>query len=378
MSETILITGASGILGIEIVRELLRQSDPPALLLLLRGQPEEVEAKKRWVMQWADVDDQRAALVEVIPGDLNRPCLGLNERDRLRVASVSRVIHAAADTRFDQTPELAFQSNVAGLRNLLAMAQSWPHLDRVAVVSTAFVAGRREGIIGEEELEFAHFNNEYEHSKALAEREARRFMPYLPISIYRLSLVVGRRSDGRISRLTGLYPILRLFHEGFLAMLNGDPDQPIDLIPVDFAARAVIHLCLDSFEAGRTYHVCAGAKRSFKLRELFPAINSYLTRSDPAWEGRGQPLPVLVTPEVFRDFVDIVELTGNRRFRQIIQQVRMVTRLLETPRSFDTTKFDQAIAGNGLSLTHAREWLEPVVARGVDTRWQQPRRLSRS
>ena len=380
MTETILITGATGIVGIEIVREFLRRADTPALLILLRGTAEEIEAKRRWVMQWAEVGDEQAGQVEVVSGDVTLPCLGLSEPDRLRIESITGIIHAAAGTRFDQTPDLAFLNNVTGMRNLLTLARSCPRLERIAVVSTAFVAGRREGVIREEDLDFAAgFNNEYEHSKALSEREARSFMADLPIAIYRLSLVVGRRDDGRISRLTGLYPILRLFHEGLLAMITGDPDQAIDLIPSDFAARAIIHLYEQAFAAGTTYHVCAGQTRSFALGDLFPAVDSYIARGDPSWEGRGQPLPVMVTPEVFRDFVDIVDLTGNPRLRQIIQQMRTVTRQLETPRIFDTTMFDCALVrngvGNGIALPHAREWLEPIVAHGVDTHWQQPRRI---
>jgi nucleoside-diphosphate-sugar epimerase len=375
MSGTPLITGATGIVGMELVRELLRGDDPPTLLVLLRGEGEEAEAKRQWILRWAEVGEERAARLEVVSGDVTLPCLGLSEHDRRRVESVTGILHAAAGTRFDQTPEAAFLSNVTGTRNLLTLARTCPRLERIALVSTAFVAGRRGGLIGEDDLDVeAGFNNEYEHSKALAEAEARSFMSELPIAICRLSLVVGRRDDGRISRLTGLYPILRLFHEGLLAMITGDPGQDIDLIPVDFAAQAILHLAGAGFTPGATFHVCAGHDRSFSLGELFPAIDSLLAGIDPSWRGRGQPLPMMVPPEVFRDFVNIVELTGNPRLRQIIQQTHTVTRQLETPRIFDTTRLDRALGEGGPTLAHAREWLEPIIARGVETRWQQPPR----
>jgi nucleoside-diphosphate-sugar epimerase len=376
MTGTILITGATGIIGIELVREFLRRHDPPTLLLLLRGNAEEVQAKKRWVLQWAEVSPEKASFIDVVPGDVTVANLGISESTRNRIGPIGGIIHAAAGTRFDQSREVAFLNNVIGTRNLLAFARSCPRLDRVAIVSTAFVAGRRAGLIRENELDFrAGFNNEYEHSKALSELEAQSFMGDLPIAIYRLSLVVGRSEDGRISRLTGLYPVLRLFHEGLLAMIGGDRDQSIDLIPADFASRAVIHLYENAFAPGMTCHVCAGRDRSFALGDLFPAVDECLARSDPSWRRRGQPLPEMVGPEIFRDFVDIVELTGNPRLRNILQQMRTVTRMLETPRVFDTTVFDRALAGNGIVLPHASKWLETIVARGVETRWQQPARL---
>jgi nucleoside-diphosphate-sugar epimerase len=362
-----------------VVRGFLCRDDPPVLLILLRGGDEEVEAKKRKVLQWADVSGEKARLVEVVRGDVTLPNIGIGEADRARVGSITGIIHAAAETRFDQSPEVAFLNNVTAMRNLLTFARACRRLERVAVISTAFVAGRREGVIREDDLEFGSgFNNEYERSKALAELEARTFMADLPIAIYRVSLVVGRSEDGRISRLTGLYPALRLFHEGLLAMVGGDRGQAIDLVPVDFASRAIIHLSEKAFTPGSSYHICAGRERSFALDEFFPAVDQYLARCDPSWRARGQPLPEVVSSDTFDDFVDIVKLTGNPRLRHIIQQMRTVTRILETPRVFDTTAFDRAISGNGIVLPHAREWFETIVARGVATGWQQPGREGRA
>ena len=46
-------------------------------------------------------------------------------------------------------------------------------------------------------------------------------MRELPIDVYRLSIVVGRRTDGHVSRLSGIYPVFRLFHEGLLGDVSG-------------------------------------------------------------------------------------------------------------------------------------------------------------
>lgn len=374
--ERILLTGATGIVGCEIVREMLRLPDPPRILALLRGTDDEVEAKRRWLGSWAGVSAERASRLEILRGDMTRPGLDLSAEDRERAGSVTGILHAGAVTRFDQTAEAALVNNVASTTHLLAHARSCSRVDRIGMVSTAFVAGRRRGTIHEDELDLgAEFNNEYEHSKALAEQEARMAMTGLPIAVYRLAIVVGRRMDGRISRLSGLYPILRLFHEGLLAMFPGEASQCIDLIPADFAAAAIRHLFQQAFVPGKTYQICAGVDRSFTLGDLFPGIDAFLTVADPTWRRRGQPLPLPVSAELFRDFVNIVELTGNPRLKQIIQQTRTVTRQLEMPKTFDTRSFDEAVRGvAGLELSHARDWLQPSVTRGVETSWQQPAR----
>jgi nucleoside-diphosphate-sugar epimerase len=372
----ILLTGGTGIVGAEVVRELLRRPDPPELLALMRGTPDEIEAKTRWLGGWAGLPADRASRLQVLRGDMTQPDLGLSAPALKRAHSVTAVLHAGAVTRFDQTRDQALLNNLHSTRQVLAFARRCPRVDRIGLVSTAFVAGRRQGVIRESELDLAaDFNNEYEHSKALAEHEARLAMRDLPIAIYRLSVVVGRRTDGHISRLSGIYPVLRLFHEGLLAMFPGGGEQHIDLIPSDYAAAAMCYLLADAFVAGSTYQLCTGPDRSFTSGELFPAIDAYLARADPAWRRRGQQLPLPVSAEAFRHFVGIVNLTGNPRLRQIVEQTRTITRLLEAPKSFHTQVLDHALrAVPALTLGHAREWLEPSIAWAVKSGWKPPAR----
>jgi nucleoside-diphosphate-sugar epimerase len=371
-----LLTGATGIVGCELVRELLRGPDPPEILALLRGSDTEIEAKRRWLCAWADVSAERARCLVGIRGDMTRAGLGITDKDHGVAASVTGILHAGAVTRFDQTPDAARLNNVEGTSNVLAYARRCPRVERIGIVSTAFVAGRRGGAILEDELDLdADFNNEYERSKAHAEYQARLVMQELPVDIYRLSIVVGRRTDGRIARFSGIYPIFRLFYEGLLAMFQGAEGQTVDLIPSDFAAAAIHHLFTEPGAAGKTYHICAGADKSFLLDEVFPAIDACLAGTDAAWCGRGQPLPLRVAVDVFQRFVDIVELTANPRFQQIIRQTRTVTQQLEVPKVYDTRAFAKGIAGRpALALPHIREWLPQIVAGAMATRWQQPPR----
>ena len=370
----LLLTGATGIVGCELVRELLRSADPPQILAVLRGTEAQVEAKRRWLCAWADVPAERAGRLAVLRGDFTEAGLGLAARDQGRAEDVTGIIHAGAATRFDQAAEDAQLSNVAGTGHVLAFARRLRRLDRIGIISTVFVAGRRGGTIGEDELELgAEFNNEYEHSKALAEAEVRIAMAQLPIAVYRLSIVVGRRTDGHVSRLTGLYPILRLFHEGLMAMYPGSDGQTVDVIPSDFAAAAVLELFAHGFVPGATYHVCAGADRSFALEAVFPAVSDWLAVADPDWSARGQPLPLPVSVALFDRFVKVVELTGNRRLRQIIRQTRMITRQFEIPQAFDRRRFEAAIGATpALQLPHARAWLRPVIEHAVKLAWRQP------
>jgi nucleoside-diphosphate-sugar epimerase len=377
-AQRLLLTGATGIVGCEILRSLLHSPNPPEILLLLRGSDTEVIAKRRWLLKWSEAPAGRADLLRCIRGDTRRPGLGLNESDRSAARTVTRILHAGAVTGFDQTREDAYLNNVVGTNNVIEHGRHCPQIERIGIVSTVFVAGRRVGIIREDELDLnVHFNNEYERSKAVAERDAKLAMPDLPLDIYRLSIVVGRRSDGHISRLSGIYPIFRLFYEGLLAMVPGVDGQTVDLIPSDFAAAAMCFLVSGSLAPGMTYHICAGAHRSFQVNEVFPAIDAWLAASDPQWTRHGRPIPLVVGADIFARFVDVVELTGDRRLRQIIRHARRVTRQLETAKVYDTHGFDGAMAGSGVPpLPHVSEWLPTIVARGRETGWRQPARYT--
>jgi nucleoside-diphosphate-sugar epimerase len=375
--QRVLITGATGIVGCELVRTLLRSADPPQILALLRGSHAEVQEKRHWIREWSGVGSERADCLIALRGDMTLPGFGLGAHDQAAARSVTGILHAGAVTRFDQTPEAARLNNVVAAQNILEHARQCPQLGRIGMVSTVFVAGRRSGTIREAELDLqTDFNNEYERSKAHAEHEARIRMHELPIDIYRLSIVVGRRTDGYISRLSGIYPLFRLFHEGLLAMFPGSPGQTVDLIPADFAAEAVLHLFAGSSVPGATYHVCAGADRSFGLDEICPTLDACLAAADAAWYNRGQPLPLIVTAEVFAKFVNVVELTGNPKLQHIIRQTRTLTQQLEIGKIYDRREFNRATAENPtLQLHHARQWLPQIIAHGLALGWQSPPRL---
>ena len=288
--QRVLLTGATGIVGCELVRGLLRSAEPPQIFVLLRGTEAEVQEKRHWSANGPASGVSGAIYLLALRGEMTLPGLGIGPQDQAAARSVSGILHAAAVTRFDQTPEVARVNNVVTLQNILEHARQCPQLTRVGVVSTVFVAGRRGGTILESELDLlTDFNNEYDkRSKAHAEYEARVSMRELPIDVYRLSIVVGRRTDGRISRLSGIYPIFRLFHEGLLAMFPGSPGQRVDLIPADFAAEAVLHLFAGSMAPGATYHARSGADRSLGLEEVCPALEACFV-ADAVWRSRGQP-----------------------------------------------------------------------------------------
>src|ERR1017187_797687 len=102
--ELILVTGATGFLGVRLVHELLERHPEANLALLIRDRPGQSGQQR------ADsfVPASERARVQVYSGDVGHPNCGLDPAAWQRLtAPTTRVIHSAATVRFDHTIEEA-------------------------------------------------------------------------------------------------------------------------------------------------------------------------------------------------------------------------------------------------------------------------------
>ena len=101
-------------------------------------------------------------------------------------------------------------------------------------VSTAAIIG--PGSDGTS-LRQTDYRNMYEWSKARAENALRQRVDLL--TIVRPPLIIGRRSDGRAARFTGLYTLLRGITASTVPAVVAERDGLFDLVPVDDVAVVV-------------------------------------------------------------------------------------------------------------------------------------------
>lgn len=230
---------------------------------------------------------RRRAAVEIVTGDIARPGLGLPEKaaGRLR-EDCDHIAHLAALYDLAVGRDAAERVNVTGTAHVNDFARSLPRLERYLYVSTAYVAGRRRGLVLESELEHeAGFHNHYEETKHRAERLVRAMQREgLPAVIARPSIVVGRSSDGWTGKYDGPYFMLRLLDRlpRFLRGLAvGRRDAPFNVVPVDFVVAA-LDLLLEHPEApGGTFHLADPEPLS--SAELFASLSEALRGRPPSW-----------------------------------------------------------------------------------------------
>jgi thioester reductase-like protein len=120
MTRTVLLTGATGFLGGELIRRLLTWDGGIRLVVLLRA-PSEAHAQFRGVRLLEELarDPAEAARwsprVRFLRSELTAPDLGLSTDQRAGLAeSVTEIVHAAASVRFDQPLEEARAINLGG------------------------------------------------------------------------------------------------------------------------------------------------------------------------------------------------------------------------------------------------------------------------
>jgi len=261
--ESILITGSLGSFGRVLTEELMKNYKSVNLLVRAKTDSQPVERVK------AVFGDVAIDKIMGFQCDLKEENLGLSRNDyQFLIKETTHILHAAASTRFDLTISEARDSNVKTVENILTFAENCSQLKKLGFVSTAFVAGKRKGLIHENELEHNEgFLNTYEESKYEAEKIIQNKKGKLPIIIFRPSLVTTASKKDDNNPMNAVVLGLKLIRKGLLPVLPGKETAKLDIITADDAAKKISGLFAKDINSHNVYHIVSSLE-SPTIRDL--------------------------------------------------------------------------------------------------------------
>ncbi len=279
-SGNVLVTGVTGLIGGEVVRELVA-GGVGHVLALIRPRPDET-AEERLAARLRRSGDPLAddpSAVEVLSGDISCPDWALSPSDLERVtSSVDIIIHNAADTSFLQHRPVN-STNVEGVRHLIDLARRCAKPPLIVYMSTAANGGKQshrclledEGCRPDNE-----HHNEYTRSKAVAESQLRE--SGLPVLVLRPTIVLsaGLPDPDFAKSILWCATVSRLFEAMPLYA-----DSRLDIVDVGFVAAATVALLRKAGRAHDCYNLSAGEGSCVRLGELLGVTTEFYRRTTP-------------------------------------------------------------------------------------------------
>jgi thioester reductase-like protein len=363
VGKNVFLTGATGFLGAEIVKRILRGSPGSHLTVLVRSTPRETAAERidRQLVRTLGAEEAATcgARVEVVEGDISNRGMGMDsDRAAKLLSRVDHVIHCAASIRFDLPLELARRDNTEGTRNVLTFTERLERLGRLDYIGTAYVAGSRRGLIKEDELDVGQsFTNSYEQTKMESEKLVREFAKTHPTIIYRPSIVVGDSRTGETSTFQGFYQALLLYRQlydrGMSILVPADPNTPVDLVPIDYVIDALFALMSSPANIGGVFHLTSGPGHTCTFDELM-RMTAEFTNIRP---------PPYVSKETYTRYLRPLLLLAFSRSkkRKYILTAETYMNYASSNFVFDKTNTNRALAGTGITTPDPRAYFPKLL-----------------
>jgi amino acid adenylation domain-containing protein/thioester reductase-like protein len=242
----VLLTGATGFLGIHILQGLLKSTHSNICCLVRRSKSINAEKRLRNLLfyYFEDASDWSGRL-RVVEGDMTDKA-GLEE-----IKDIDTVINCAANVTHFAKDSSTFDVNIGGVKNLIRFCRKYNA--RLIHISTASIAGMSVGgfpskdVIMDETMLFfgQNLENQYMHSKFMAERAVlEAALTGLDAKIMRVGNLMARNKDGEFqinARANSFLGRLRAYH-AVGCFPYSSYHMTAELTPIDSTTAAVLLL----------------------------------------------------------------------------------------------------------------------------------------
>jgi len=334
----IFLTGATGYLGAFLIDELLQQTQ--AKIYCLVRSPNEHEGLKKIqqnLEKYSLHHPNFSSHVIPIPGDLEQPYLGLSIEQFEKLAlQIDVIYHSAAQVNFAKPYSAIKAPNVLGTQEVLRLA-CLGKIKPMHYISTVAVFGAINHFTGQKVVyeddnielskDYVALDLGYSQTKWVAENlvwvaKSRG----IPVSIFRTGFLMGHSSTGIANTKDAFVPrvIKGCIQLGSFPELI---DQKEELLPVDYATKAIVHLSKKQESLGKTFHIVPPPDQNISIIELFEFICSYgyqlkklpytqwkdelIANFRDSQENVLHPLLPMMSEKVYQNSLTIMELYQN-------------------------------------------------------------------
>lgn len=282
----VLLTGATGFLGIHLLRELLAQTDN-LIYCLVRGIRAEERLDKLLSFYFPIFPKPLKERIVIVNGDISVKHFGLTDQEYYELAqSVQTVIHCAALVKHFGNYNEFKKINVYGTQEVINFCISFNkklnHISTLSIsgdfaadndnskVKTIFT--EEDFYIGQDFSTNVYIRSKYEAENQVFKAEAKG----LKASIFRIGILTGCYQDGKFQynieknafylRLKSLVS-LRLLPISFL-------DHSIEFTPIDYCAKGIINIIKVNQTNGLVFHMFNHKKiRAIELVSYLRMLN---------------------------------------------------------------------------------------------------------
>ncbi|MGH2919206.1 MAG: SDR family oxidoreductase, partial [Solirubrobacteraceae bacterium] len=362
--DPVLLTGATGLVGIELLARYLERTDRTVYALVRAKSARHADERMRETLESAfGTADRFAGRVRALAGDITRPGMGLDPAIAYDVGqAVTEIVHGAASVSFDMDLETSREVNVEGTRELLEFAEFCRRhggLRRFTYISTAYVAGEHRGAFTEDDLDVGQrFRNAYEQSKFEAEQLVGGYRDRFPITVARPSIIVGDSVTGWTSSFNVLYWPTRALARGSYPVLPARRRSPVDVVSVDYVADAVFALTRSPDAAGGTYHLTAS--------EDATSIGELLAIACEQLECKAPPL---ISPRLYRRVIAPLMGRLQPRRREFLRATATYVPYFAVRAHYDNARARRALGPDGILPAPLGDYYARLIDYALLARW---------
>ena len=346
------VTGGTGFIGRHLIDQLVRRKGTIYVLVRPRSKSKfKALVQDRW--------PEHQKRIHPMTGDLAKRGLGISKKDRESlIGKVHHFFHLAAVYDLTADASANEQANIEGTRHALECASAlkvkcFHHTSSIAV------AGLYQGTFREDMFDEATgLGHAYFRSKHEAEGLVRSETD-VPWRIYRPGIVVGHSQTGEIDKIDGPYYFFKLIQK-MRRMLPawvptlGIEGGRVNIVPVDFVARAMDHIAHQPKLDGKCFHLTdPNPKRIGEIMNIFA-------------EAAHAPLMSMRIDARLFSFIPAPVKQGLGMLppvRRIINQVladlgipkEMMT-FFNYPTQFDAREAERVLKGSGISVPPLDEY----------------------